>query len=558
MSLYSRAFVRGLRRRVRSETKRRPQWKIEARAARKSARRLTRFSWRGLVPLIAIAAGAGENSAMLALPIILVWSATLMLMRAAEIQSFFFGHSESAPFCQFPVTERFVFWHAARTLLRNSRWLAADVFCFLGTLAVRLKASATISETVLFVAASAIGIWAAALSGAIVLVWIRPRFAFGKVVIFAFVAALAGIWLAAHAELVNPASVQAAYDFAKWLLPTGWVCILIEPWLRDGDGVSFAALALLAAFTVATVVATRKLSATFIYWPSEIEPDGSREDAPEEAPLSRASEVEDAILSRAFLATPDWTGGGFIERTAARWLTPRELRVMSLALVERPRWTRQYPYACVLLLGAPFLAWAARGFVPQPGWMLGLATFIGLGFITPIFGHAWDAFALVPLAHRATAICNLFPVSLRELRSCILKLNLVRFLFALPGWLGVGAAIALVYQHPIPTGLALAGQSWLLALALQPFFLGMKYSASTNDTGSGCLFVIALLLFITLVVGAAGTAVVLSFAPGRFLQWLLAITVTVLLSWLSEAAYRRAWCSRQFDLLAKSGADIFD
>ena len=557
MSLFSRSLVRGLRRRARIETKLHPQWKIEARAARKSSQRVTRSHFRWAVPLAATGLAASDAGASLAMPIVLAWSAALMFARAAQIQALFFSHSESTPFCQFPVTESFVFQHASRRLLRSSLWLVADVLFFLATVASRIRPPEAIAESLLLALFAAIGIWAATLGGAITLVWIRPGFPFGMVSRCAFSFGWIGIWVATSAKLLTPAAIHAAYESVKWCVPPGWVCVLIEPWLRADRAPFIAPLFLLAGLTVATVTAAHRLRRAFAFWPPHLEPDRSGEAWPDEAPAPRTSEIEDAIASRSFLTGRDWTRGGFIERTAARWLTPREQRVMDLALTQAPGWTRRFLQACLLVLAAPCLAWLARGAVAQPGWILGLGTLAGLGLITPIFGGGWSAFTLVPLAHRATAICNTWPVSLRELRGCVLKLNLTRYLFALPCWLFAGGGGAAFFGDPIYSGVVIAGKCWLLALALQPFFLTFKYSASTNDTSSGCLFIVAVFALGLAVVAAALTTAMLCLDADKFAQWLIACAALAILSWLLEMAYRRAWRAQQFDLLAKSGSDAF-
>ena len=558
MSLFSKSFVRGLQRRVRLETKQHPRWKIEARSARKSAPRTTQNRWRWLVPLLAIGVTATAKGAALALPILLAWSATLMLFRAAQIQHLFFAHSESTPFSQFPVTEQFVFRHAARRLLRTSLWLGVDVLFFLAAFAVRIQSEA-IAESLLLAAACAVGIWAAAMGGAITLVWIRPGFPFGIISGFALSFGWAGILIVSSERLFTPASIYTAYESFRWCLPTGWVCLLIEPWLQGNRAPLALPLALLAGLGAASVAAVFSLRRAFTFWPPAIESENSNEPPLAEVPVSRVSEVEDAITSRIFLSAQDWTRGEFLERTAARWLTPREHRVMNLALILPPGWTAGYPYACLLLIATPTVAWLAQRFGGvRPEWILVLGTLAGLGIITPLFGGGWTAFDLVAIANRATAVCNVWPVSLRELRGCVLKLNLVRFLFALPCWLCAGASSATFFAAPISQGIIIAGKSWLLVLALQLFFLAFKYSASTNDTSSGFLFVTLFGAICFSIVAAAGTAVFLSFTAGSFLHWLIAVAVVALLSWLLETAYRRAWRAQQFDLLAKSGVPSFD
>lgn len=559
MSLYSRSFVRGLRRRARVETKLHPKWKAEARATRKSARRVAmQRTFRFLVPLAAIGLAASPFGVLLALPVLLIWSTTLMFARAAQIQSLVFAHSDSVPFYQFPVTERFVFARAARRLFLSSLWLVADAFFLLATVAIRIHPGEVIGDSVLFAVLAALGIWLATLAGAHTLVWIRPGFPFGVVSGCAFSFGWIGLWIASKANWLSPATMYACYENAKWCVPSGWVCVLIEPWLESTRATLAAPFALLASLGFAGICATRVLQSRFTFWQSRIEPDSAEEEPPEAVPVSRVSDVEDAIASRDFLDARDWTGGGFIERTAARWLTLREHRVMDLALTVVPCWTRRFPKACILVLAAPCLAWLARGVVSQPGWIQAFGTLAGLGMLTPLFGGGWSAFTPTPLANRATAVCNLWPVSLREMRSCILKINFVRYLFALPCWLFAGgAAAAALGDAGLSAGILIAGKCWLLSFALQPFFLAFKYSASTNDTSSGCLFVLAMYAMSFAIVAAAGTAFVLSFIADRFYQWLPAAAVLAIFSWFFEVAYRRAWRAQQFDLLAKSNASGF-
>lgn len=553
MSLYARSFVRGLRRRARVEAKRHPQWKIEARAARKAARRSSLASFRWMIPLLAILAGATAEQSLLP-PILLLWSTVLMLARAAQIQTLFFAHAESTPFYQFPVSERFVFLRAARQLVRSALWLAVDVLFLFATLALRLRGPEEIAGSVLVALASALGVGAATLAGAIVLVWLRPQFPFVKVSAFSFFFGIVGFSAAANVGLLRPASIRAAYESAKWFLPPGWVCILIEPWLDGSSAMMAVSIALLTALVLATVHATRSLHGAFTFWERPSVQTASEDELPPEAPVARVSEVEDALATRSFLAARDWARGGFIERTAARWLTPRESRAMDLAQVAAPAWTRRYPYGCVLILAAPLLAWIARRSGTEPGWVFAIGTLTGLGLLTPFFGGTWSAFSLIPMANRATAICNLWPVTLRELRGCVLKVNYTRLLCALPWWLFAGAMAgdATLFGTHAAAGLIFAGKFWLIAVALQPFFLTFKYSASTNDTSSGCLFIIAFFGLAFAITAAFGAAVVFSFQEEKFALWLGAISALALLSWLFEAAYRRAWRAQQFDLLAKS------
>jgi hypothetical protein len=169
-----------------------------------------------------------------------------------------------------------------------------------------------------------------------------------------------------------------------------------------------------------------------------------------------------------------------------------------------------------------------------------------------LFGGQWTGFALGRIPPRLVPVCALWPIGLGEIRDVILRVNLRRFLVALPCWLLVGVLGTMIWDGALLLGLRYAFALWLMLLLFQPAALIFKYSQGTNDTSSGCLNALAITGMILLTVAAvvgAGWAVLMSAA-----WWWQAVGFASLglVSFGFEAIYRGLYCRHRFDLLAKA------
>jgi hypothetical protein len=447
-------------------------------------------------------------------------------------------------------------------VFRTSFWLLLDGFLALGV----LLAQASAASGWLYAAGFSLVLWAAVVCGAALIVQWLPRFPFTAIAgVFGTLLGMA-VFIVFRIRPPTPEEIDAMYRLLAVISPPAWACQLAESVVFTNRPTPWLQLVLLLSVAALSAPAYRHLRDSFQFWTVDRDPEQEEDrDESEQVPerAARVGNIEEILQSEKTPAFAEWLGGGLVEKAAVRFLSSRDAVVAQFLLSASPHWTRAYRLACWFLLLSPVCSWLVSLMVPGLRiWVLGIGFFVGIGMMTPLFGGHWAATLTAPLGGRFCAILSLWPVSLREVRRVILRINLVRFLFALPWCLYVGAATARAVGEPIPQAVAFSVAIWLLALLLQPFALIFKYSRGTNDTNSGCLFCLGLIAYGLLAAGVTVVAAGLSFqATQSGTNTLLlgaAFAAVAVVSALGEAFYRRLYSSQQFDLLAVSGGSPED
>ena len=548
MRLFDPRLVANLRHRIREEVRSRPEWSREQRAldpGRKKIVRAASRAWiaaqRACMPVL-LCLPWHLPEAHAALLLLAAWSSLLILWRAAQIQSFLFGEGTSV-FFQFPVRDEFVFRFSRRDVFRGSLWLLADSAAVFGVLALRAGSL----EATFAVPFLAVLTWAVTLATAVLLAsWMWFRESAIQVAMLALCIVVPVI-----AYLGSPEITRALYRFAQFVVPAGWVTGLAEWSLIAPRPELLYAFVPIAFCLAAGWRGYCGLQKRFAFWPSTIEPIGAADAAQVELQPIRTDEVEGQIRSRAFLPALAWRSHGLLERLASRVLNDREMRVAELLLLAPSDWLlRAFYGAATIAIAAGF----SVNIAPKWGHPIMLTIPVGaaLSLFTPIFGGTWPGTIPGRFGGRAISMLAVLPAGLREARSVFLKYNYVRLLFSFPAWLVAGLVIAHPWSQPLGHGAGIAAKCWLVVAALQPIYFLFKVSQATNDTKSGCLFVLSFWFGVCVVASLAVATGTLGFIGESEWVWLGTLIATALASLTAEALYRRAYHAQRFDLLAIS------
>ncbi len=347
MRLYSRAFVKALRREGRF-----PRRPFTLRAANGELR----WGWfRFLIPLGLWAYGAGVGP--LPLSALVLWGSFYMFLRAMQLSP---GNDE--PLLLLPVADRALLRFRFDTMVRESLWFFADAIAVLvlhkpgfGT------AIGCAGVTWATVVAGALLLCRLASPGLLGLLSLLPG---GVLVFLLFQSTMLG--LQPMAERLGTA--------ATVLSPVGW-----------GIGLFYNGWGLLPFIGVGLWVGSapwiyRNLEANFH---PNLEPPPP---SPEPAPVQ-----EDA---------PGW-----LERQFARWLSPRESLIWRNLFCTYPRhWSRTFRNTALVFLGIPLLVAGVDALMLDIGWAIIALTLVPAAFALYIprikESRPVDPFHLLPVGVR--------------------------------------------------------------------------------------------------------------------------------------------------------------
>lgn len=574
MKLYDQHFLRTVRRGVRREVDTRVEWiKIVRRR---------RWDWlfqfydvgalRFFIPVLlaVVPMGAGHVRWLC----FGAWAILLTICRMLEVQAFNAPEGGSAPFVSMPVSSRQLFDHLVEKVFRASLWLVGDAVAM-------VIINPLIYKTV------AVHWWAA--GPAVVLVWAstlsmvsigllllsrRPRW----MLIGLFVM---GLWAALQLVLgftlfrVRPGSfIEPSVTSLLWITPPGWATHVAEWLVTPHLRFPWESMALLALAFALTVPIYRALIECYTYWPKQDDaappvrrtqaaspsssPDASWEHGGKpftetEPSMESALPVEERIRRGTFLqplaARVSAVHLGWIERLVFAKF-PDEAVLLDYMLGEPAGWSWLYVRALwLLVIGAVFarITWPwTHG--PQMVVMIVLLSTV-VFLTTPVFGGNWPGFYLAALQQRNIAVIAILPVDLRRALTLLWRVNGLRFLLALPCWLGVAAFFAFTPEAPLGGVLRIGAELWLLALLLQPVTITCKYSQGTNDVGRWFIFLG--FIFFGLVFLVALTASVVAIFNGGFLWQVGSLTFLLAVNMVFATIYRRLYFGGYFDLLAK-------
>ena len=333
----------------------------------------------------------------------------------------------------------------------------------------------------------------------------------------------------------------------EFFLPTGWTNYVLLQGARDWS--IFALVLPIAAIIYLARYSFHRLRSYYSLEGFEILPGPPH--AGEEEELTAESfhrpgptEIEDRIRARYFLEGVDWNLGGALEKFIARFLSPRERIVTEFLVAHDPGWTRSLKWsfwvwlvACVVVLS----------FGQFGGTIVFFAAYVLAAASLPILGGEWKAMRQAAAGGVFLPGYSLYPVSFNEIARIFLKVNLVRICGAAPFIISFAALAAYKLQHSPYVGAIIGAKVLGVLLFVQPFFVLLPISSTTNATSR--MAVIWLLVFapILLVMVAVVVAV---FIAGTVLGVLACYLVLFLLATALLAVYRAAYRKGRFDLLS--------
>ncbi len=534
------------RRAVRVRVKRNPALHREYRRASKLhvARDSSLSVIRFIIP-VALGALAWHDVSSASLLIWLtVWTLLVTTVRCQQV-----AHACHAPdglwlFYGWPLSDDAVFAHQRRLVLRSAIWLGLDWLAVGGAIALRT------GDTALLIAAPllAVGQWSAALGIALFLGRAMPRFP------FVWVINALGVLLFFSVQLSKGGAAPHPYfeHLRQGMLtatPSGW---LLQSWqlIAAGNAFGWLALVMLTGGTIASAILLARQTRTafnperIFEYRSPAENDSLRP-AAEEPPLPTIPVTPDN--ARAALESPAglaFTSRGPVEHSLAWFLDPRQRTLVDFMLPGGMPWHRRW------LISAGLIALAFICRETFAGIEL-IPALLAIAFALPVLGGRWAGFDSAQIFQAQIAVHAYAPVGFGEISRCLLKINALHCLLAFPlivAALGFGlasddAGTAWAFDY----GLRVTA----LVLAIQPLILLGKFSANSNDSSGGKLFVGALILAV--VVGFLGgmVLVILTLMSANIATALACIGGLMAITHAMLALYGHAWGRGWFDQMAR-------
>ncbi|MCX8155467.1 MAG: hypothetical protein N3J91_03270 [Verrucomicrobiae bacterium] len=247
------------------------------------------------------------------------------------------------------------------------------------------------------------------------------------------------------------------------------------------------------------------------------------------------------VLQRKFLQHFSWSLAGWLERWVIRWFNPRLELILQMLLLGPPRWSAAWRNAWLVVL----VTWVLALFGPPLRDWAVVIGIVGMAATAwPVFGGHWPALRPVFNFRSAYSFLSFYPVSLRELGRVVITCNGIRMLAAAPILLVFGGVMAGQFNYSAEVGVWLAAKVVLVGLALQPAVFVFRFAAVCGDDRrfpnlSKLGFALGFMVL-------AGLTVAVFLVP----VWWLAVLLILLghgASWGFYLLYRRRFERMQFD-----------
>lgn len=380
-----------------------------------------------------------------------------------------------------------------------------------------------------------------------------------------------GLYAAGALLLVMPGQFGATMEPLGWMLPTGWVHLLLsakigEEWAEVGMVAAAMGLGALGwwmwrelgAFycQVQTPVVIESEDAPGVEEPVRPEVkmetliEGTEEDEEEEEaalPIQatwRKQRLDNlSVRAGQYVAQENWIEGwnwnalGPIERAAGWCLNTREKSEAQFLLGPKaPNWSGRWKIA-VIATAAAFAA-VLPGIV-QLNMLAAVGLGVAIGSGLPILGGLWPATNQGRISGKFSPTFGCYPLSYWTAGWTMYKLNGVRTVAWLPLGLMIGILGARSSHVPLGEGCWVTARAILLFQAVMPLLVAGKFSKVTNDTVSlrlRTLPVIGAALVVLGVVITLGTMAM--FAPGALaLAFLAGVAATTWGAWWLYGVY---------------------
>lgn len=443
-----------------------------------------------------------------------------------------------------PLNDRHIFQFQLRRYFGGARWIAWELLLgYLALAFLRGEAGPPIYTLALAALAQTMLVLALALHAASFLHMLP-------------LATLAGLFrMTAVALLIlglQDASFTSSLVHAtEWFLPTGWINYVLLQSARDGSvlllAIPIAAIVYLARYSF------DRLRSFYTLEGFEIIPGPPHAPAQDQDEITGATfgqragptEIEDRIHARYFLEGVNWNLSGSVEKIVARFLNPRERVLTEFLVAQDPGWTRSLKWSLWIWLVVCLVVLAFGQF---GGTLVFFAAYVLGAASLPLFGGEWRGMRQTAAGGVYVPGYSIYPIAFNEIALIFLKVNLVRICAAGPFIISFAALAAYKLNHPALGGAIIGAKVLGALLAVQPLFVLLPISTTTNDTSRmrGVWFFVfgpILILMIAAVIGAFLSATVAGVAASYGLL--------ALLSGLLFVIYRRAYRMGKFDLLSQ-------
>ncbi len=496
-----RTFVRRLRARVRATPEardpRRPRVRVPW-----YRRPLTWTVFRFIVPVGVVATGSVSGDLANLSNLLVLWTVLVTLHRAQLVANALHQPGPLAVFYQLPVSNLVVFRHQARLVLRGSLWLGLDWLAF------AVVAALDHGGVVAWLAAPLVAFaqWAVSLALALMLVRWNPRLPYGSIAGLLWFVMWIGLQFVGRstgaASLLSP-----AFHALERFTPAGWMALAASDaalggplaWLVLAVGafvawqlIHVSVDALRTRFSPERLFGYDDTDPAAVQWTSAeaaSDPATSAVHDAQMAPLPPAEEpapVDLSALRQALRLELDQPPGlalyrrGAIERFIARRLTERQRVLVDFLQPQGFGWSRCWLVAlgCVVVAHVLLVAgW--RGALP--GILAGGGVLL---LALPVFGGSWAGFAASEMYRSSVGLHSLLPLGFWEIAGTRLLISAWRCLIALP-LLYLAMAFGFT-AAPLPWTEALAWtlRAFVVLLALQPIWVFLGFSKTTNDASS--------------------------------------------------------------------------
>lgn len=551
MKLYSREFVRALRRAARIRIKSSKSLRREYRLRR---RRVGRISVRPVVfyPLciagaLSIIFGASADKPDLPFIVVALYSTGTVVLRSRTLFNRLHGPGELRIFFGLPISDDAFFRMQWKKFLLRSAWLF--LFTFLLYFFDALQAPGPLPLQIAIAALAALAQWALAVAlvpmilnlrhpwlylGAVALYGIAVVSAFAAPpvshMLFAFTAFVPAGWV--NSACIGMLNGNASALF--WLVPAA-VIVSVSFWKVEQLRRAYAPKLLVYA----GLAETSSPDGAQI---PEVQTEGSPET--EQEPLEVVSAVgrsHSATMSGSAPLSLDWGAFWLIERIAGLWLSKEEKSTADFLLAGRlGQWSSGWGKALYFTIATILCTLLIPGL---PTWLMIGAAIIAALFAAPVLGGEWPGLSRIIVSMKQSCVVAFYPVTYWQASRVMLKINIVRLLayvvFLFPTILALSWRYAAGWRH----GISMATGIWVWLAVLQFGAVAVQHSQGTNDTRTHNGATIIFFLFVVLLIIVVLVGILVLFIPdapvGGVLSALIAAPFLVIAWWAYGLVYNR-------------------
>ncbi|MBA4147975.1 MAG: hypothetical protein H0X66_07640 [Verrucomicrobia bacterium] len=515
MKLHSTKLERELRRRVRSEIKRSPELKRESKRIQRrySMPPMVLFWFFGTMLVLSGMDSLWKEGGLQAqLVCVTLLSLFLVFWMASHLMNTLYSSPALEAFFHLPILDADVFERQWMLFVRKSSGFMFAFLIMFGSVGFSNGYDLWGWLGLLFLI---IGQWWVCLITAVWMCTRFPRLPYGAVVVSGGLGLF--VIMITH-EFLSPAVIGFVLKLADtpyWIIPPGWLTLVIESFHSKNYLIALGAFGLVAAFSYSVRFALLRLRQGFcLAEPTEATDSSNEYD--DEVPLRAAAgpgyavgptEILDDIRQRTFLTDDAPDELPWFERLLMRGFNARQRMIARFAMDETA-WSARWRGAAILVS----VLVIATIFVRESSWRPSIILyFVGTYILGARFLSLTNPLgrAFTPSFFSGTNVpwYSGFPLSYHELSQIIIKLNCIRLLAFAPLVFVYGIATAVLYNYGWHQGAEITAKALCLLFVAQPAIAVFFFSSGTNDTSrSGYLSMLGVLGFAFAVIVFLGLA----------------------------------------------------